>query len=60
MAVNASFLMPFLNYMKIGGIKVTKVNTYSYIQSEGYLGVSYFPYFLMHMEERTELLKGQK
>lgn len=59
-AVNASFLIPFLDYMKIGGIKATEANTHSYIQSEGILGSQLFSIF-PHAYGRTYgIVEGAK
>lgn len=45
LVLNASFLIPFIDYMKIGGIQATEANTHSYIQSEGILGSQLFSIF---------------
>lgn len=43
--VNAAFLIPFIHYMKIGGIRVTEENRHTYIQTEGIFGSQLFSFF---------------
>lgn len=60
LVLNASFLIPFIDYMKIGGIQATEANTHSYIQSEGILGSQLFSIF-PHAYGRTYgIVEGAK
>ena len=56
--VNASFLVPFINYMIIGGINVTEENSYPYIQTEGILGSQLFSIFPHAYGETYGIVEG--